>query len=215
MIAYASIRMRWCILATLALTGCASASPPRPTASAPEAVSTAGPSSPRPPQSAEQEATSLDGRALLRPELPAAVYASRYDPWAAAKAEVEASPADLQAHVWLGRRTAYLGRYVEAIDVYTRALERFPVEPHLLRHRGHRYLTVRDFKAAVLDLTAAARAVEDMPRRLIKRMPASYIPSAHGSPAWPRWVWPPSVPVLTRPGQPALLGSLSAHWVTV
>ena len=45
----------------------------------------------------------------------------------------------------MGRRLGYLGRYREAIDVYGEALERWPGDPFLLRHRGHRHLSVRAF----------------------------------------------------------------------
>ncbi len=59
--------------------------------------------------------------------------------------------------VWLGRRLAYLGRYNDAIAVYSRGLQTFPRSAKLLRHRGHRYITLRKLDEAITDL---ARATE-------------------------------------------------------
>ncbi len=58
--------------------------------------------------------------------------------------------------IWLGRRTAYLGRYRQAAEIYSRALELYPDSPYLLRHRGHRYISLRRFADAVSDLQRAA-----------------------------------------------------------
>ena len=80
-----------------------------------------------------------------------------------AAARAAAQPNDVEALVWLGRRTAYLGRWSEAIEIYTRGLALHPDEPHLLRHRGHRFITVRDFAAAVADLSQAARVIKERP----------------------------------------------------
>lgn len=106
------------------------------------------------------EATSLLGVTLLRPDLPEDFAAEQEALLDSARAELEAHPEDPLAHIWVGRRTAYLGRYREAIQIYTRALESFPDEPRLYRHRGHRYITVRRFDDAVADLERAAQLLE-------------------------------------------------------
>ncbi len=72
-----------------------------------------------------------------------------------------ANPDDPDALIWLGRRTAYLGRYREAIAIFTQGVERWPGDARFLRHRGHRWITVREFGRAVADLERAARLVED------------------------------------------------------
>ncbi|HYN20514.1 MAG TPA: tetratricopeptide repeat protein, partial [Thermoanaerobaculia bacterium] len=95
--------------------------------------------------------------------LPPEVWADREAKLKAAQAEAAAHPADVDAQIWVGRRTAYLGRYREAIEIYTRALAAHPDEPRLLRHRGHRYITVRRFDLAVADLDQAARLIEGKP----------------------------------------------------
>lgn len=85
---------------------------------------------------------------------------------AEAAARVAAHPSDLDAWIWLGRRTAYLGRYEEAIRIYGQALELFPAEPRLYRHRGHRHLTLRQFAAAEADFARAAELMAGQPDSL-------------------------------------------------
>ena len=104
------------------------------------------------------EAVGLGGRALTSPALPPAIEADRLSKLASARSDLQRAPEDRDRWIWVGRRLGYLGRYREAIALYTEALERWPGDPFLLRHRGHRYLSVRSFDAAVDDLAAAARA---------------------------------------------------------
>ena len=61
--------------------------------------------------------------------------------------------------VWYGRRTAYLGNYKEAIDIYTRGTQLFPKDPRFLRHRAHRFITLRCFDKAIADLVKAAEMI--------------------------------------------------------
>ena len=65
--------------------------------------------------------------------------------------------------IWLGRRTAYLGSYKEAIQIFTLAIEKFPDDARLYRHRGHRYITIRCFDLAIRDLKQAAKLVKGKP----------------------------------------------------
>lgn len=66
----------------------------------------------------------------------------------------------LENTIWLGRFTAYKGEYRKAIEIYSEGLEKFPNESRLLRHRGHRYISVREFDNAIADLEKAARLIE-------------------------------------------------------
>jgi len=61
--------------------------------------------------------------------------------------------------IWYGRRLAYLMRYGEAIEVYTDGLEKFPDSYKLLRHRGHRYISTRQFSKAIGDLKRASESI--------------------------------------------------------
>lgn len=59
-------------------------------------------------------------------------------------------------YVFLGRLKNYLGKPAEAIEVMTEGLREHPDDVYLLRHRGHRYITVRRLDEAVADLERAA-----------------------------------------------------------
>lgn len=106
------------------------------------------------------QAISLLGDALYPPELPEETREEYEANLAEARAAVEADPDDVEALIWLGRRTAYLGRYREAIDIYTEAMELHPEDPRLYRHRGHRFISVRELDRAVEDLQRAVELVE-------------------------------------------------------
>lgn len=77
-----------------------------------------------------------------------------------AKSSYEANPENIDALIWYGRRTAYLGQYRQAIDIYSRGLEKFPNEPRLYRHRGHRYISIREYEKAIADFEKAAQLIE-------------------------------------------------------
>jgi len=57
--------------------------------------------------------------------------------------------------IWVGRQLGYLGRFAEAIEHYSSELARRGAEPHLLRHRGHRFISLRRFDEAINDLKSA------------------------------------------------------------
>jgi tetratricopeptide (TPR) repeat protein len=105
------------------------------------------------------ECRSYDGRRVLRSPAPAVQSAaSLAADLAAAEAALAAAPQDRDAAVWVARRLGYLGRFRDAIEVLTRALDDHPGDPFLLRHRGHRWITLREFGKAAWDLEAAALA---------------------------------------------------------
>ncbi len=128
------------------LIGCASTRPSRSVPAAAEAT----------------EATSLLGTPLLPPPPPTAFRERQEALLAEAQTQLSADPEDLDAWIWVGRRLAYLARYRDAIAHYSQAIERFPTAPELYRHRGHRYLSVREIDRARADLE---RAVELMASR--------------------------------------------------
>lgn len=77
-----------------------------------------------------------------------------------AKKEYEANPKDVEALIWYGRRTAYLGRYRQAIAIYSEGIKNFPKDARLYRHRGHRYISIRNYEAAIADLEKAASLIQ-------------------------------------------------------
>lgn len=82
---------------------------------------------------------------------------------AAARAAYEANPNDADAIIWLGRRTAYLGRYAEAIEIFSEGIDKHPRDARMYRHRGHRWITLRQFDHAIADLNRAASIVRGRP----------------------------------------------------
>jgi tetratricopeptide (TPR) repeat protein len=104
----------------------------------------------------EVEATSLLGQPLARPVLTEETRRRYEEALAEARQRSYADPGDADATIWLGRRTAYLARYREAIEIYTRGIERHSRDARFYRHRGHRYITIRDFDRAIADLERAA-----------------------------------------------------------
>ncbi|MEM7103407.1 MAG: hypothetical protein AAF502_09780 [Bacteroidota bacterium] len=64
-------------------------------------------------------------------------------------------PVQLDNIIWYGRRLAYQSRFMEAIEIYTLGLIPFPEAPELFRHRGHRYISTRQFDKAISDFEKA------------------------------------------------------------
>ncbi|MEQ8240556.1 MAG: tetratricopeptide repeat protein [Cyclobacteriaceae bacterium] len=73
-----------------------------------------------------------------------------------ARSTFEQDPDNLDNIIWYGRRLSYMGFYRQAINVYSTGLEKFPTSYKLYRHRGHRYITTREFDNAIEDLQNAA-----------------------------------------------------------
>jgi len=80
--------------------------------------------------------------------------------YAEAKANFEQEPDTPDALIWYGRRTAYLGKYREAIEIYTYGIKKHPEDARIYRHRGHRYISVREFDKAIEDFEKAATLIE-------------------------------------------------------
>ena len=63
--------------------------------------------------------------------------------------------------IWYGRRLAYLGKYKEAIDIYTKGIDLHPNNARFYRHRAHRYITLRCYENAIDDLKKAVELTRD------------------------------------------------------
>lgn len=125
----------------------------------------------------QPEAMSLLGRPLYADPPDADLERLEAD-LAAARRHLAESPDDPQRIIWVGRRLGYLSRMSEAIGVYSEGIERFPNVAALYRHRGHRYISVRRFDAAILDLEHAAKLLEGAPPQI----EMDGIPNARGVP---------------------------------
>ena len=123
----------------------------------------AGPAAEESAVAGEVEATSFLGEPLRRAQLTPETGARLEENLAAAQREHEANPEAEESFIWHGRRLGYLGRYREAVQMFTDGLEVHPASFRLLRHRGHRYITLRRLDAAVADLSRAAELIGGLP----------------------------------------------------
>lgn len=98
---------------------------------------------------------SLFGTILSEKEIPESLMEKRQEQLEEAREAYEKNPKDENNIIWYGRRLAYLGRYQQAIHIYSIGLDLYPNSYKLLRHRGHRYITVRKFSEAIEDLQQA------------------------------------------------------------
>ena len=76
-----------------------------------------------------------------------------------ARAVLLRDPTDETAIIWYGRRMAYLGYFDNAVEIYATGLELYPDSAKLLRHRGHRYITLRKLDQAARDYERAAELI--------------------------------------------------------
>jgi len=109
------------------------------------------------------QACSMLGQPLYPPPLTGAELAKRQTALHEAVAAWEKAPHDADATLWVGRRLGYLGRFREAVEVFSIGAREHSEDPRFLRHRGHRRITLRDFDGAVEDLQRAAELVEGRP----------------------------------------------------
>jgi tetratricopeptide (TPR) repeat protein len=114
-------------------------------------------------QTGQPEATSLLGKPLYAPPPSESARPQLEANLAEAKAAYDKAPNDADALIWLGRRTAYLGRYRETIDIFTKGIQQHPDDARMYRHRGHRFITVREFDRAIADFEQAAALVDGKP----------------------------------------------------
>jgi tetratricopeptide (TPR) repeat protein len=105
------------------------------------------------------EAWSWLGHALYPPPLPMEVRAAREEALETALRDRGENPDDPELWIWVGRHHAYLGEYRRAIETFSEGRDRFPGDARFLRHRGHRWITLREFGEARSDL---AQATETM-----------------------------------------------------
>lgn len=111
----------------------------------------------------EPEAISLSGQPLFPIELAAETEEKNEGNLAKAKADFDKDPDKQENIIWLGRRTAYLWRYRDAIKIYSDGIKKYPENYNLYRHRGHRYISIREFDKAIEDLEKASQLIEGVP----------------------------------------------------
>jgi tetratricopeptide (TPR) repeat protein len=140
---------------TVALVSACIAGACGPSQPAPDAATTAAPAVAVPAPAPEPEARSVSGNPLVPMTLPAAERARLEANLKAAEDDLVKSSDSADALIWVGRRQGYLWQYRKAIDTFTKGIDTFPRDPRFYRHRGHRYITVRNFDAAIADFEKA------------------------------------------------------------
>jgi len=160
-------RTLWLLLVAIA-AGCAGGAPPANDEGATRVTE----------WTEDHEAISLLGEELRAPVLPEERRIELERQLDEARAAYERDPTDADAIIWLGRRTAYLGRYREAIAIFTEGIAKHPGDARMYRHRGHRLITVRAFDAAIADLERAAALVRGKPDEI----EPDGMPNAYGLP---------------------------------
>ena len=112
------------------------------------------------------QGTSLLGKPLIPVPPPAAARQGLEANLQAAREQYERNPNDADAIIWLGRRLAYLGRYRDAIATFTDGIRKHPADARMYRHRGHRYITVRELDKAIADFSKAAVLIAGKPDQI-------------------------------------------------
>jgi tetratricopeptide (TPR) repeat protein len=98
---------------------------------------------------------------IVPPKIPDETKKLYEQKLAEAKAKLTIDSNFAEHIIWYGRRTAYLGHYMEAIEIFSNGISKHPLNPRFLRHRGHRYITVRCFDKAIADLSKGAEMLKD------------------------------------------------------
>lgn len=110
----------------------------------------------KPVSAPEPEALSFSGQPLFA-RVPDSVAAAKSDSLIAAiRSKTELSEED---YISIGRSLSGIGQFRKAVDNYTEGLAKFPDSYKLLRHRGHRYINLRQLEPAIADLTKAAQMI--------------------------------------------------------
>ena len=78
---------------------------------------------------------------------------------AAARTEYEKDPDDADNIIWLGRRLGYVQDYRGAVEAFSEGIRKHPDDARFYRHRGHRYISIREFDRAIADLEKAAELI--------------------------------------------------------
>lgn len=108
------------------------------------------------------QAISLLGDTLYTPEIPAHIEEEYHENLQEAVQDYRIDPEGAKNLIWLGRRTAYLGEYRDAVRIFTEGVFKHSEDPRMYRHRGHRYLTLRLFDHAISDFEKAEQLMRRM-----------------------------------------------------
>ena len=108
------------------------------------------------------DAVSLSGDPLYSPE-PSDELLSKLRE---RKRDFEAEPDNPDPLIWYGRFVAYTGDYEGAIEIFNKGHKQFPEDARMLRHAGHRYISIRKFDQAIEVLERATELIKAKPNEI-------------------------------------------------
>ena len=106
------------------------------------------------------EAVSFLGKELFSPVLNKNVESLFLKKLEKALSDYKQDPGRSESIIWFGRRTAYLGHFRKAINIFSEGIRKHPDEAQFYRHRGHRYISLRELDKAIADLKHAAGLIK-------------------------------------------------------
>ena len=118
------------------------------------------------------------------------LYRNDVDPARLTELETEMRPLEAKVsltedeYIQLARLYAGANRFRDAIDLYSRGLAEHPDSFKLRRHRGHRYINVRELENAIVDLREAVELMGDEHSAVMEHN-ASGEPTA----SYEHWTW--------------------------
>ena len=102
------------------------------------------------------ETITLLGDTLRSPEIK---KGKSFDQFKSAQITYFDNQNNAEALIWYGRRTAYMGYYKEAIKLFTLGIKTHPNDARFYRHRGHRYISTRQYDNAISDFEKAVQLI--------------------------------------------------------
>jgi len=108
------------------------------------------------------EVVSLLGKTFYEPERSQEAQQKLDSNLSVALRNFEKDPSE-ENYIWYARRLGYLSRFNEAIEILGQGLQKYPDSYRLLRHRGHRFISMRLFDRAIDDLTKASQLMTPWP----------------------------------------------------
>ncbi|MEM1134851.1 MAG: hypothetical protein AAGI07_03355 [Bacteroidota bacterium] len=128
-----------------------------------------------------QEAISFSGKPLYRKAIDEATLKKTDSIIQSLQQKPELLEED---YIALGSHYIATNRFRDAIAVYTKGLASYPTSFKLLRHRGHRFINVRELENAIVDLSKANDLIGDENEKILEY-------DAKGKPtgSYQYWIW--------------------------
>ena len=126
------------------------------------------------------EAISFAGKPLFAPSVDPTLLARADSTIASLKAKSDLTEED---YIQIGLQLVASSRFKASIDNYTEGLAKYPESYKLLRHRGHRYISIRQLENAISDLNRAEELIRNQPD--IPEYDASGQPTG----TYQHWIW--------------------------